>query len=139
MVELKTKQNKNPKPNQKAKENKVRCDPTVISDITLVDFKISQRSFQFILITNVGCRTKGVPGCLKAFGGFRSVFLCDTRASSSPQCCSRCHPNRSFQRHVRFPVTAWHFRMIQQLLPPVGHSTREESQFVSSVLPVSDT
>lgn len=52
MVELKKKHNnqKNPNktnnnnknPNQKAKRHKVRCDPIVISGITLVDFKISQ-------------------------------------------------------------------------------------------------
>lgn len=67
------------------------------------------------------------------------MFLCDTKVSSSPQCCSRCHPKRNFQRHVRFPISAWQFLRIQQLFLSVGHSTKEGSCFGCSVLPASDT
>lgn len=81
-MKLKT---KTPKPNQKAKGNKVRCDLIVTSGTTLVDFKISPGSFLLMSITNVGSRTKNGSGCLEAFGALRFVFLCDTRASSSPQ------------------------------------------------------
>lgn len=53
---------------------------------------------------------KKVSGDLKAFGAFKFAFLHNTGVSSSPQCSSRCHPNRSFQRNVRFPVAAYAFQ-----------------------------
>lgn len=81
---------------------------------------------------------KKFSGCHGAFSVFKFVFLCDTKVSSSPQCCSICHPKRSFQRCLSFPISAWQFLKIQQLFLSIGHSTREGSYFGCSVLPASD-